>query len=291
MLPCSPLHSVIARLFSGPLVATSGNLGDEPLCTDENQALDRLSSIADAFLVHDRVIESPVDDSVVRIIAQRPIVLRRARGYVPSAIPIPPLAQTILALGPHLKNTVALGRGGKLYLSPHIGSLDTVASVDRWRSEADALASLYGLGEVLTSACDLHPDYASSIHASDLNHPIIRIQHHYAHVLSCLADNGAKPPVLGVAWDGSGYGTDHSIWGGEFIKVSSSGEFERVAHLRAFHLIGGEQAVREPRRAALGLLHALYGDECLSKLPEQLASSFPFPRTSAFLKNAQGWRE
>ena len=288
MLACSPLHSMIAHLFSGPLVATSGNRSEEPLCADENQAQDRLSGIADAFLVHDRVIENPVDDSVVRVIAQRPVVLRRARGYVPSAISIPPLAQTILALGSHFKNTVALGRGDRLFLGPHIGSLDTVASVDRWRREAAALANLYGTSEVLTSACDLHPDYASSIHASDLNHPSIGIQHHYAHVLSCLADNCASPPVLGVAWDGSGYGTDHSIWGGEFIKVHVSGEFERVAHLRSFHLIGGEQAVQEPRRAALGLLHALYGDEYLSRLPEPLASYFRSQQLQLFAKMLRG---
>ena len=166
MLPCSPLHSVIAHLFSGPLVATSGNLGDEPLCTDENQALDRLSSIADAFLVHDRVIENPVDDSVVRVIAQETRRLA-SRAWL-CALGNPNFQRwlrPILALGPHLKNTVALGRGDRLYLSPHVGSLDTVASVDRWRREADALANLYGSGEVLTSACDLHPDYASSIHA------------------------------------------------------------------------------------------------------------------------------
>ena len=280
MLPCSPLHWVIARLFCGPLVATSGNLAEEPLCTDENQALDRLSAVADAFLVHDRVITNAVDDSVVRVIAQRSVVLRRARGYVPAPIRLPAparLAHTLLALGSHLKNTLALGREDKIHLSPHIGSLDTVAAVDRWRHEADALANLYGSGQVLASACDLHPDYASTIHASSIqalgpNPPTLRLQHHYAHVLSCLADNGARPPVLGVAWDGSGYGTDHSIWGGEFIKVLASGEFERVAHLSAFRLIGGEQAVREPRRAALGLLHALYGS---GVFPSSPSSSHP----------------
>jgi hydrogenase maturation protein HypF len=258
MLPYTPLHHILMAELGFPLVATSGNRSDEPICTDEHEALERLGGIADIFLVHNRPIKRHVDDSIARVMMGRELVLRRARGYAPLPIhlkgPVPPL----MAVGAHLKNTIAASVDDEVFISQHIGDLDTVQAVDAFKQVYRSLQTLYDLKPSMM-VCDLHPDYTSTQFAKDSGLPVFGVQHHYAHILSCMAENELEPPVLGVSWDGTGYGLDGSIWGGEFLQVDGD-SFQRAAHLRTFRLPGGDMAVREPRRAALGLLYELYGE-------------------------------
>ena len=258
MLPYTPLHHILLRELGFPVVATSGNRSDEPICTDEREALERLGDVVDCFLVHDRPIARHVDDSVARILLGRELILRRARGYAPLPIhlarPLPPL----LAVGAHLKNTVAASLGHEVFVSQHIGDLETAQAFDAFRSVITSLETLYDHHPTAVSA-DAHPDYLSTSFAVRTGLPVIRVQHHHAHVVSCLAENALEGTCLGVAWDGTGYGLDGTVWGGEFLRPTGA-TFQRVAHLRTFRLPGGEQAIKEPRRAAIGLLYELFGD-------------------------------
>lgn len=268
MLPYTPLHHLLLAELGFPVVATSGNLSDEPICIDEQEARERLAGVADCFLVHNRPIVRPVDDSVVRVVAGQPQMQRRSRGYAPLPLRVPGLPdRPVLALGANLKNTVALSMGENIFLSQHIGDLASTAAYATFRQAIASLCDLYEAQPALI-ACDLHPDYLATHHAAQLaaerGVPLVRVQHHYAHVLSCMADHGLAAPVLGIAWDGTGYGPDGTIWGGEFLLVTASG-YERIAHLRPFSLPGGDAAVREPRRAALGLLYTLFGDKAFDE--------------------------
>jgi hydrogenase maturation protein HypF len=265
MLPYTPLHHLLMHELGFPVVATSGNFSGEPICIDEWEALKRLSTIADLFLVHNRPIERHVDDSIVRVAAGRELVLRRARGYSPLPVELPQPVPTIIAAGSHLKNTAAVGSGNRAFISQHIGDMDTVQAYEAYQRVIDDFQQLYELHPKAV-ACDLHPDYRSTRYAESLGLPVVHVQHHYAHVLSCMAENHLEAPVLGVSWDGTGYGTDGTIWGGEFL-LTNERSFERAAHLMPFRLPGGDQAVKEPRRSALGLLYAVYGDDIPPDLP------------------------
>jgi hydrogenase maturation protein HypF len=259
MLPATPLHHLMLDLLGFPLVATSGNLSDEPICTDEREALGRLGGMADLFLVHDRPVERHVDDSVARIVEGVPRLLRRARGFAPLPVRLPHEVPPILAVGAHLKNVVALATGRQAFLSQHIGDLETPQALAAFERVLGDLARLY---EVTPSAVahDLHPDYLSTKWALASGLPAVAVQHHHAHLASCLAENGVVGPALGVTWDGTGYGTDGTVWGGEFLLGDASG-FTRVAHFRPFRLPGGEAAIREPRRSAAGLLWEMANEE------------------------------
>ncbi|MCC7451440.1 MAG: carbamoyltransferase HypF [Anaerolineae bacterium] len=259
MLPYTPLHHLLMAELGFPVVATSGNLSDEPICIDEYEALERLNGIADVFLVHNRPITRHVDDSVMRVMADRPLVLRRARGYAPLPIHVEKPLPNLLATGAHLKNTIAIAAGQDIFISQHIGDLETQQAFEASQQAAISLSSLYEHHPVAV-ACDLHPNYLSTQAAEMSGLPVVRVQHHYAHVLACMAENGIDAPILGVSWDGTGYGLDGTIWGGEFLRVDST-SFERAAHLRTFRLPGGDRAVKEPRRIALGLLYELDGDD------------------------------
>ena len=263
MLPCTPLHHLLMREVGRPLVATSGNLSDEPICTDEHEAVERLRGIADRFLVHDRPILRHVDDSIVRIVVGREMVLRRARGYAPLPVQLPTPLPPTLAVGGHLKNAVALSVGNSVFISQHIGDLETAQATDAFERVIAALRGLYGV-EPSHVAADLHPDYRSSTYAARLGVPVTGVQHHFAHVLACMADNDLDDPVLGVSWDGTGFGPDGTIWGGEFL-VPHGPTFERVATLRSFRLPGGERSVRDPRRTAFGLLYEMYGEAVVDR--------------------------
>jgi hydrogenase maturation protein HypF len=272
MLPYTPLHHLLLADVARPLVCTSGNLSEEPMAIRTADALERLGPIADCLLTHDRPIVRPVDDSVVRLGPDGVQVLRRARGYAPLPVLLKQAAPTILAVGGHLKNTVALAIGGRgdptpVVLSQHVGDLDNVASVDVFRRAIDDLLGFFHASPQRV-ACDLHPDYASTRHAEQLAErwgvPLVRVQHHHAHVAACMAEHGLEGPVLGFSWDGTGYGSDGTIWGGEAL-VCDGGTFRRVAHLRTFPLPGGDRAMREPRRSALGLLFELLGDEAMDR--------------------------
>ncbi|MDX2075959.1 MAG: carbamoyltransferase HypF [bacterium] len=294
MLPYTPLHHLLLAECGFPLVATSGNRHDEPICTDEHDALTRLAGIADLFLVHNRPITRPVDDSVVRVMAGRMMMVRRARGYAPLPININPhpltpsplcgegehfqypingfsppfsmqwgkgaggIGDNILAVGAHLKNAIALQRGQEVFISQHIGDLSTSQAQDHFERTITDLSAMLDISPQRI-ACDAHPDYASTAYAHHSGLPITKVQHHYAHALACMAENEVQLPALAVVWDGTGYGDDGTIWGGEFLRISADG-YQRVGYLRPFPLLGGESAVIEPRKTALGWLYSLFGE-------------------------------
>ena len=275
MLPYTPLHHILMREIGFPVVATSGNLSDEPICTDEHEATGRLKGIPDLFLVHDRPIVRHMDDSIVRVIMGRELVLRRARGYAPLPIHVKlPMEPPVLAVGAHLKNTVAITAGDNVFISQHIGDLETQQSLEAFRNVTKDLQALYDVKPGLV-ACDLHPDYISSRDARKLAADVVEVQHHYAHVMACMAENQLEGEVLGVSWDGTGFGLDGTIWGGEFLAINEE-SFERVATFRRFPLPGGEQAIKEPRRSALGLLFEEFRDNVFKErglLPQDLFSA------------------
>ena len=252
MVAYSPLHHLLTRACGFPLVATSGNLSNEPIATENGEAHQRLGNIADVFLEHNRPIARPCDDSVTRVQGHRVSILRRARGYAPLPVLLEKEAPKVLATGAHLKNTVAIAIGRQVFLSQHVGDLETMEALDAFRRAIEDLSKLYRYSPELV-ACDLHPDYLSTQHAESMGLPVVHVQHHHAHVAACAAENGVRGQYLGVAWDGTGLGTDGTIWGGEFFLVDED-RFRRVAHLRPFRLPGGEKAIRECRRVAFGLL-------------------------------------
>ena len=269
MLPATPLHHLLVREVGLPLVATSGNLSDETICTDERDALGRLGHIADLFLVHDRPIARHADDSLVWILRGRPRLLRRARGFAPAPVLLSRPAPTILAVGGQMKSTVALSVGDQVIVSQHVGDLDTPESRAAFERVIADLLRLYEARPVAI-AHDLHPGYASTrwaelaVSGRLAGADLIGVQHHHAHLAACLADNGREGPALGVTWDGTGYGTDGTVWGGEFL-LGGERDFTRFAHFLTFRLPGGEAAVREPRRVALSLLWEVLGPAALDR--------------------------
>ena len=267
MLPATPLHHLLLRDVGRALVATSGNLTDEPIATDEREALARLGHVADLFLVHDRPIERHCDDSVGWTLDGHFSLLRRARGWAPLPVRVTSTTPVVLAVGPHLKNTVALASGPHVFMSQHIGDLETPAALTAFERVIADFLRLYAV-EPAAIAHDLHPDYLSTQWAVRIaaarGIPLVPVQHHHAHLAACLAEHRAEGPALGVIWDGTGLGTDGTIWGGEFLLGDAEG-FRRAAALRPFRLPGGEAAVREPRRVALALLHACLGDEAFAR--------------------------
>ncbi len=259
MLPYSPLHHLLLQNINAPVIATSGNRQNEPISINEEQALDRLQGIADFFLTHNRDILRPLDDSIVRLIGGTMTTLRRSRGYVPSPLTLKKAIPETLAVGGHLKSTVAISRGHQVILSQHLGDLDTTASQQQFETTLTDMMQFYQVKPDRVMH-DFHPVYNSSQFAGKLGIQSIPVQHHYAHILSCMAEHGIQPPVLGIAWDGIGLGKDNILWGGEFLLISGNG-FERFAHFRPFPLPGGTKAIQEPRRVALGLLYELYGED------------------------------
>ena len=258
MLPYTPLHHLFMKEIQFPIIATSGNLSDEPICTDEREALARLAGIADLFLVHNRPIVRHVDDSILRVILGRELVLRRARGYAPLPVHCRRLLPDSLAVGAHLKNTIALTVGDNVFVSQHIGDLENKEAFDAFEDVIRSFRHLYRVDPVRIVA-DLHPDYLSTKYARESRIPVLSVQHHYAHVAACMAENELDGRVLGVCWDGTGFGTDGTVWGGEFLLTSES-DFRRVASFRRFMLPGSASAVKEPRRAAMGVLYEILGN-------------------------------
>ncbi|MEB3234942.1 MAG: Sua5/YciO/YrdC/YwlC family protein, partial [Cyanobacteriota bacterium] len=268
MLPASPLHLLLAEAFGAPLVATSGNPSGEPLCIsiDEAQArlVDPAAPIADGLLVHDRAIARPLDDSLLRCSDGQPQLLRRARGYAPAPLVLPAAFQAggaVLALGGDLKSAPALQVGERVWIAPHLGDLADGRSHDHWQAGLDALLMRHG-AQLQTICSDRHPGYRSVQWArqrcsgdAPWHHRVV--QHHHAHGLAVLAEHRRPPPALVIAFDGLGYGAGPApLWGGEVLQLSADGSFTRLIALRPFPLPGGERAMAEPRRAALGLLAA-----------------------------------
>lgn len=277
MLPYTPLHHLLLADSLCPfLVMTSGNLSDEPIAYQDDEATTRLSHIADAILSHNRPIYMRCDDSVVRILDLRfstnettrkstivnpKLILRRSRGYAPQPIPVSiEFQQPVLAVGAHQKNTFCLGKGNKAFLSHHIGDLDNLETLASFQEGIDHFRQLFAV-ETAVIAHDYHPDYLSTKWAQEqqaMRH--IPVQHHHAHIASVMVEHKLHAPVIGVALDGSGYGLDGTIWGSEFL-IADFANFDRVAHLRPVALPGGEQAIRQPWRVAAAWLQQLYGDE------------------------------
>jgi hydrogenase maturation protein HypF len=263
-LPYTPLHYLLfaAGEFAA-LVMTSGNLSEEPIAIDNREAVDRLGGIADFFLMHDREILLRCDDSVVRLSGGKPRQIRRSRGYAPAPVRLREELPRILAVGGELKNTICLTRNNLAFLSQHIGDLENVESFEFF---GEAVAHLSRILEIEPEviAYDLHPDYLSTKWA--LSRKCVRlvgVQHHHAHIASCMAENGVKGRVIGFALDGTGYGTDGQVWGGEALIAGYEG-FERAAHLAYAALPGGAAAIHEPWRMALSYLAQTFGEDCLN---------------------------
>ena len=255
MLPYAPLHHLLMRELGFPVVATSGNLTDEPICVDFAEARGRLGGIADFFLTHDRPIARPMDDSVMAVCDGEPLMMRRGRGLSPYSLPMSGAPDGLVAAGAQMKSAVAVAAGGNAVMSPHVGDLDHEGAARLWRRAVKDLLDLHG-SSPSGAAVDLHPDYASTHGAAELGVPATAVQHHHAHIAACMAENRLAGPVLGIAWDGTGLGTDGTVWGGEFL-VCTRADFRRAAWLRPFPLVGGDAAAREPRRAALGVLREM----------------------------------
>jgi len=252
MLPYSPLHHLLLGDFGAPLVATSGNVSGEPVLTDNHMAETRLAVVADGFLHHDRTIVRPADDPVYRVIADKPRPIRLGRGNAPLEIELPfSLARPVLALGGHLKNTLALGWGSRAVVSPHLGDMDTPRGLDLLKSVATDLQSLYGVCAE-TVLCDAHPGYATTRLAPQLGLPVIKIFHHEAHASALAGEFDHAADWLVFTWDGAGFGRDGTIWGGEAL-LGRPGHWRRVATVRPFALLGGDRAALEPWRSALAL--------------------------------------
>ncbi len=263
MLPYSPLHHILMKEFGTAIVATSGNISEEPICTNDDDAFDKLGNIADYFLVHNRKILRYVDDSIVRNAGGNNVMLRRARGYAPLPVVMNNITQTTLTAGAHLKNTIALNKGSNVFISQHIGDLENVESINAFKAVINDIESFYELKPERV-ICDLHPDYISTQFSEALNIPVHKVQHHYAHVLSCMAENELDgSDILGVSWDGTGYGTDGTIWGGEFI-IPNGLDFKRAGYLKTFMLPGGEQAIHDVWKIGFSLLYDVYGEKVFS---------------------------
>jgi hydrogenase maturation protein HypF len=274
MLPYAPVHHLIMSHPEAPqaLVMTSGNLGGEPICTGNAEALERLRGVADSFLLHDLEIVARADDSVVKVIAGLPRVMRRSRGYVPGPTPLPWDLPSLIACGAELKNTFCLHRDGYAFLSPHIGDLGGPQAFDFFQEAVGHLKAVLEI-EPEVSVCDLHPDYLSTRYAKGLGLPVVSVQHHHAHAVSVMAEYGLEGDVLAVVLDGAGFGPDGTVWGGEVLLANRLG-YQRLGHLGHIMLPGGDAAAREPWRLGISALWGAFGRDGLkeSSLPEALRS-------------------
>lgn len=259
MLPYTPLHHLLLQDDFKALVMTSANLSDEPISFEDNEALTRLSGIADVFLGHNRRIYTRTDDSIARVMAGHPLLLRRSRGFVPRGIALQKDVPSILAVGAELKNAVCLTRGDRAFLSQHVGDLKNLEVYDSFKKTIKHLQSILEVVPAMV-AHDLHPDYDSTRFAlEESGLEPIAVQHHHAHLASCLAEHGVEEPAIGVIFDGIGYGTDGNVWGGEFL-VGDAKAFQRVGHFNYQAMPGGDLATRQPWRMALSYLLSIYGE-------------------------------
>lgn len=267
-LPYSPLHYLILKELESPVIATSGNFSDEPIVIKNEEAFKKLTSLSDYLLLHNREILRRNDDSVIKIIGGQTVFIRRARGYVPLPIFLPSeVNKKVLAVGAREKNTFAIGFKNKIILSQHVGDIKNLENLKIFEETLKDFLKLYEF-EPEVVVCDKHPFYETTYWAKNFAKereiPLLKIQHHYAHILSCMAENSLFDEVLGIAWDGTGYGDDETIWGGEFLIVRKN-TYQRIAQFKTFPLIGGEKAIKEPKRVALALLFEIYGEKLFEK--------------------------
>ena len=265
MLPYTPLHHILLRDTGRPLVMTSGNLSEEPIARDNDEALRRLSGIADHFLIHNRDIYSRYDDSVAIVERDTSQLVRRARSYAPYPIRLPFQARQVLACGAEEKNSFCLTKDKYAFLSQHIGDMENMETLEHFYSTISLYKKLFHV-EPEVVAHDLHPDYLATKYAQELGESgmkLVPVQHHHAHIASCMADNGLESPVIGVAFDGTGMGGDGNIWGGEFL-VTDYRDYRRAGHLEYLPLPGGAAAIKRPRRTAIGYILTLLGENALN---------------------------
>lgn len=266
LLPYTPLHLLLLEKLKLPLVATSANITDEPICTNLEQ-LEKLEGVYDYILDHDREILNACDDSVVMFVSGQQVTLRRARGYAPSSVTLPfHLKTKRLALGANQKSSVAIAYENSVILSPHIGDLNSLSSVQHYKKNIQTLQRIYRF-QPDTILHDKHPQYESTkvaqvLASEDSKLQLQGVSHHYAHILGVMAEKGLTQKVFGVAFDGTGYGEDRKLWGGEFMLCDYKG-YERIAHLKYFKLLGGSKAIKEPKRVALSLLFEAYAKDAL----------------------------
>jgi hydrogenase maturation protein HypF len=270
MLPYTPLHHLLLHETGLPLIMTSGNLSEEPIAKDNDEALRRLSAIADYFLVHNRDIHARYDDSVTMVESDSPQVLRRARGYAPYPIHLGFDTQQALGCGAEEKNTFCLTRDNYAFLSQHIGDMENLETLEHFENTVTLYKRLFRI-EPTIIAHDLHPEYLATKYAQRLadehNHVrLVSVQHHHAHTVSCMIDNGVDSPVIGVAFDGTGYGDDGNIWGSEFLVADYKG-YQRLGHLEYLPLPGGATAIKKPYRTAIGYIIGLLGEDQLHNIP------------------------
>jgi len=259
MLPYTPLHYLILQEGFLALVLTSGNMSEEPIAIDNGEAFARLGDIADYFLVHNRDIHVRNDDSVVRVVGEKVRIIRRSRGYVPLPVPLDRTIRPTLGCGPFLANTVCLGKGDRAFLSQHLGDLENLETFESFQSTIEHIKGLFKIDPEVV-AYDLHPDYLSTRYGMSRGvSQKVGVQHHHAHIASCMAENGISGDVIGLALDGTGYGTDGTVWGGEIL-VADFHRFERIGHLEKISLPGGDAAVHEPWRMALAYLQQAFGE-------------------------------
>lgn len=302
MLPCAPLHYLMLADFGKPLVATSGNCSEDPIVIDNDDARVKLAALADGFLLHDRQIHSRYDDSIVQFVGPHRTVMRRARGLAPLPVQLPFTAnRSVLAVGGHLKNTFCLIRGDQAFVSQHIGDLGNIESEGHFRATLDIYKKLFDVEPELI-AHDLHPDYISTEIARSFakakNLPVFSVQHHHAHIAACMIEHGLTGSVIGIAWDGTGYGDDGTLWGGEFLLCTAK-DFKRIAHFNQTPMPGGSQAIKQPWRMTLGYIFSdalvasdLYsnffeeliiqhGRKAVEMVSKQIAAGFNSPLTSS----------
>lgn len=268
MLPGTPVHHLLLADCGVPLVMTSGNLSNEPVARDNSEAVIRLGEVADLFLVHNRDILVRYDDSVAMVVSGRKTLIRRARGYAPFPIMLPSeVPVTVLALGAELRNTFCLATGTRAFLGQHTGDLEGPGDLDHYFEALESIMRLFSLRPEVV-ACDLHPDYLTTALAPGFGLATLGVQHHHAHVVSCQADNGHEGRVLGLAWDGTGYGEDGTIWGGEFLLCDGPG-FTRVAHLSEYPMPGADACIHRPYRMAAGIVESLPGglEAAMKRIP------------------------
>ncbi|MEO0293001.1 MAG: carbamoyltransferase HypF [candidate division WOR-3 bacterium] len=266
MLPYTPLHFILFQKspLMEVLVMTSGNKEDEPIAFDNEEAIKRLRDIADYFLIHNRDIWIQVDDSICKVIEKEPLIIRRSRGYAPAPIKSPfESKKRIIGFGAHKHNTFSISRGDEIFISHYVGETDNVETIKAFERGINHFIDFFDL-QPDVAVVDLHPNYEATKFgrkwAEENKKPIIEVQHHHAHIASCLLDNKVQEKVIGIAWDGTGYGTDGKIWGGEFL-IADFTSYERRAHLKYIPLPGGEFAIKEPWRMGVTYLYKTFGDD------------------------------
>jgi len=261
MLPYTPLHYLLLKDNFTALIMTSGNITDQPIIGDNQEALEKLDRIADFFLLYNRDIFNRCDDSVLKIINDDKVFFRRARGYVPHPIILDFKLKEVLALGGELKNTISFSKENYVFLCQYLGDLKSVETLNFLKKSIVSLKKMFRTNSEVI-ACDLHPDYLSTKYAEEIGIErgikVIKVQHHHAHIVSCMAENNIKDKVIGVAYDGTGYGDDGNIWGGEFLLCDFK-KYSRVGHLKYYPLPGGDKAIVEPWRMAYSYLYSIYG--------------------------------